>query len=268
MIVNFEIFPNLRPGYTFKWELSPSNTIGKPWRFWVQESETGRDSWRDISPELTNLMRWTEEDRKKFTPERKPYFRVRGLLGTGAGTEVFSSVRDAYADLSKRDFVLVKEIYRKELLQMEKAAGTPVTVWMAMKDGEPCTRCLDPITGEVLDSHCDICLGTGVIGAAHGPYDAWGTFSQTQSHEKHSQGGAGMEDTRIHQLRMLGSWNGLRRDDLVIDTPSQRIYVIDKQVNLAEYRRIPLAIQFEVHELDMGSILYKLSNRLLAGASA
>ena len=267
MIVNFEIFPNIRPGYTYKWELPPNNTIGKPWRFWVQESETGRDNWRDISPELLNLMRWTEEDRKKFSPERKPYFRVRALLGND-NVEMFSSVRDAYADLSRRDFILVREIYRKELLQMRNAAGTPVTVWMQMQDGEPCTRCLDPITNEVLDSHCAICLGTGVVGAAHGPYDTWATISQTKSHEQHDQGGDGMSDVRVHQIRMLGSWNGLKRDDLVIDTPSQRIYVIDKQVNLAEYRRVPLAIQFETHELEMGNVLYSLVNRLLAGAHA
>jgi hypothetical protein len=265
MIVNFEIFPNVRPGYTFKWELPALNTIGKPWRFWVQESETGRDSWEDISPEIVNFMRWTEEDRKKFSPERKPYFRVRGLLGNDE-VESFSNVRDAYADLSKRDYLIVRDIYRKENLQMRKGAGTPVTVWMAMDKGEPCTRCLDPITGEVLDSHCDICLGTGVIGAAHGPYEDWATISQTKSHEKHEQGGSGMEDTRVHQIRMLGSWSGLRRDDLVLDTPSQRIYVIDKQVNLAEYRRVPLAIQFEAHELALGSVLYKLSARLLARA--
>lgn len=150
---------------------------------------------------------------------------------------------------------------------MRTMAGTPVTVWQAMQDGDKCPRCLDPITGEVLDSHCAECLGTGIIGAFHGPYDSWGTFSQSQIHEKHGQAG-NMEDTRIHQLRMLGSWSGLRRDDLVIDTPSQRIYVIIKQTNLAALRRVPLAIQFEVHELDPGSIVYKLSSRLLAGATA
>jgi hypothetical protein len=265
MIPNFEIFPNQRPGYTFKWELPRLNTIGKPWRFWVQESETGRDSWRDISPEIINFMRWSEDDREKFSPERKPYFRVRALLGDDS-IEMVSNVRDAYADLSKRDFLLVREIYRKENLQMRKAAGTPVTIWMAMQEGEPCTRCLDPITGEVLDSHCKICLGTGVIGAAHGPYDDWATISQTKAHEQHEQTGDGMADTRVHQIRMLGSWSGLRRDDLVLDTPSQRLYSIDKQVDLAEYRRVPLAIQFEAHEVEMGSVLYMLSNRLLAGA--
>jgi hypothetical protein len=265
MIRNFEIFPNLRPGYTFKWELPKLNTIGKPWRFWVQESPTGRDSWVDISPEITNFMRFSEDYREKFRPDRKPYFRVRGILND---TECFSNVRDAYADLGRRDFLLVREIYRKELLQMQKMAGTPLTVWMQMKEGAPCTKCLDPITGEVLDSHCEECLGTGVIGAAHGPYDTWGTLSQTQSHEKSDQGGSGVTDTRVHQLRMLGSWSGLERDDLVIDTPSQRIYTIDKVVDLAELRRVPLAIQFEVHELQMDDIRYKLSSRLLAGADA
>lgn len=265
MITNFEIFPNLRPGYTFKWELSSQNTEGKPWRFWVQQSETGRDSWFDISPELTNVMRFTEEHREKFTPERKPYFRVRGLLGR-QGQPVYSNVRDAYADLGRNDFLLVREIYRKELLQMRKKAGTPVTVWMAMQGGEPCTRCLDPITGEVLDSHCELCLGTGVVGAAHGPYDTWATISQTKSYPKHGQAGDGVEDTRVHQIRMLGSWSGLKRKDLIIDTPSQRVYEIDKTVDLAELRRVPLAIQFEAHEVETGSVLYSLSQRLLEGA--
>lgn len=264
MILNFEIFPNLRPGYTFKWELSRLNTIGKPWRFWVQESETGRDNWQDISPEIVDLMRYTEENRKKFNADRKPYFRIKGILG---GAEYYSSVRDAYADLSRRDFLLVREIYRKELLQMRKAAGTPMTVWMQIINGAPCTDCLDPITNEVLDSHCPVCLGTGLVGGFHGPYDTWGTLSQTQAAAKHEQAGAGMTDTRVHQLRMLGSWSGLRRDDVVIDTPSQRIYVIDKMANLAEYRRVPLAIQFEVHELETGDAVYELANRLLAGAA-
>jgi hypothetical protein len=262
MIIDFEIFPNLRPGYTFKWELSSQNTTGKPWRFWVQESETGRDNWFDISPELTNVLRFTEEEREKFTPDRKPYFRIRGLLGSEE-QEVYSSVRDAYADLDRHDFLLVREIYRKELLQMRKKAATPVTVWMAMQDGQPCSRCLDPVTGEVLDSHCPECLGTGVVGAAHGPYPTWATISQTKVYRKDDQAGTGVDDTRIHQIRMLGSWSGLRRDDLIIDTPSQRVYAIDKIVHLAELRRVPLAIQFEAHEVATDDIMYKLSQRML-----
>ena len=50
MIYNVQIFPNYHTGFTFTWQWRPELKANPPWTFAVEESETGRDSWRGISP--------------------------------------------------------------------------------------------------------------------------------------------------------------------------------------------------------------------------
>lgn len=258
-ITSLAIFPNYHSGFTFRWGLNPKLAIAPPWVFTVQESSTGRDGWADLSPPLSNQLVYIEEDRRKFDKDRRPYFRVRGEIG---GNMVYSAVRDAYGDLNRREWLLAREIMRKELLRMRGMGGVPITIWMKFHTGIKCPRCRDVVSQETLDANCPVCYGTGYVTGFHGPYSSWAAFTQVVSRKRHEEGGAGVTDLRQHQVRLLGSFS-MVRDDLIVDTPSQRIYVVDRMTNLVELRRIPLVVQCNAHEGNFNDITQALSDQLL-----
>jgi hypothetical protein len=264
MIRDVQIFPNYHSGFTFIWKWRPELKAAPPWTFTVEESDNGHDAWHAISPPLVNLFSWTESTRVKYNKDLKPYFRIKGLAG---GQRYYSDVRFAFGDLNRRDWLLTREIMRKEFLQMRLQAGVPVNIWQRMGSGVKCTVCRDCVTDEILDPNCPSCRGTGFVGGYHGPYHGWATFSVRDSEKKFAEGGHGVDEDVVHQVRVLGSLI-LDRDDLIQDTPSQRIYVADKtSTHLVEIRRIPVVQTITVHELAPDRVTYSLSGDLLFHAA-
>lgn len=258
-IRSLAIFPNYHSGFTFQWTLDPLLDVAPPWIFTVQESPTGRDAWADISPPLADQLIYIEEERRKFDKSRRPYFRIRGEIG---GRMLYSAVRDAFGDLNRREWLLAREIMRKELLRMRGMGGVPVTLWMKFHTGAKCPRCRDVVSQETLDANCPVCCGTGYVTGFHGPYSSWASFTPVVSRKRHEEGGAGITDLRQHQVRLLGSF-ALVRDDLILDTPSQRVYAVDQISQLIELRRVPLVIQCTAHEGNFTDIAQSLSDKLL-----
>lgn len=264
VIRSLAIFPNYHRGFTFRWTLAPTLDVAPPWVFTVQESPTGRDSWMDISPPLTDKLAYVEEERRKFNKDRRPYFRICGVIG---GETVYSAVRDALGDLNRREWLIAREIMADELKNMRGMGGVPVTLWMKLRTGVKCPRCLDVVSQEVLDSNCPVCLGTRYVTGFHGPYSSWGTVTQAVSRKRHDERGGGVTDVQLHQIRLLGSFS-MSRDDLIIATPSQRVYIIDQISNVAELRGVPLMLQCVTHEGSFADIAQSLSDQLLPAEMA
>ncbi len=243
MINRLNIIPNYFEGFTFVWEVGVSSAPEMPWEFVVQESQTGVEGFKDITPTITNVLAYTEDaPRKKFNKNPGPYFRIK-FLNDGS----YSPVHGLYGDLPKQEFLYLQEIMRKEALQMQNMSGVQVMIWQKMHSGKQCTECTDPITGEVLDSNCLACLGTRFITGFFGPYCTLATFSTTQTNKKHEQNGHGVEDERFYSVRMVG-FPLVVKDDLIVDVKSQRVYTVHETGYLLEIRRIPAVQEIQVTE--------------------
>ena len=232
-----------------------------PWTFRVEESESGLDDWKIISGDLVNLFSFTEESRRKHDKDAGPYFRVV-FINTGE----MSPAVTVYGDLPKQEFLYAQEIIRKEHLAMANMTGVEVMVWKKMHSGQRCTDCVNPVTGEVLNSNCRTCHGTGFLGGYHGPYCSLAKFSQRQSDKKFEQGGQGVEDVRIHTVRMTAAPHVIR-DDLIVEVKSQLVYTVDKITNTLELRRIPIVRDIVVHENNRDEVEYDLSGAAIRSAA-
>jgi hypothetical protein len=227
-----------------------------PWKFTVQQSETGIDDFETISPVVENTFAWQEtEVRKKFNKDRNLFFRV--CMRDAAGAVCYSNVRTATGDLDLKTYLYAREIMRKELLQMKNMSGVQTAFWRKMQSGVSCPNCLDPITKEIVDPDCTVCNGTKYLGGYHGPYYGFATFSTTKAHKQHAQDGAGVDDDRKHQVRMIGH-PAMIRDDVIVDLRSDKRYVVDIVTSELELRRIPVIQVLEVHETDRTDVRHKL----------
>lgn len=261
MALRLNLFPNYYSGFTYTWKVDASTMPDLPWNFRIEESEDGLGGWADISGVVNNKFAFTEEVRSKHDKDTGPYFRVQ-FINTGE----YSPVITVFGDLPKNEFLLAQEIIRKEHLAMANMTGVEVLVWKKMHTGVKCVECINNITGEIMDSNCRNCHGTGFLGGYHGPYCSLAKFDQRKITKRHESSGAGVDDTRIHQVRMTAAPHVVR-DDLIVEVKSQLVYTVDKIVNTMELRRIPIVRDIEVHENNRDEVEYDLSGTAIACAA-
>lgn len=257
MITEFEVYPGFFTGFGFSWTVSCKATAPRPWSFRIEESQSGLGEFEPITPELINLFAYEEgsDVRRRYNKDRNLFFRVR--MTDAAGKEWYSSVRTPLGELPLQEFLYAKEIMRKELLQMRNLAGVPIQVWRKIQEGVDCTNCLDPVTREPMDPNCHVCFGTRYLTGYHGPYYTFGTFSTTKIHKQHAQDGSGVDDDRQHQIRMIARPHVIR-DDLIVDTTSDRRYTVEVIQEELELRRIPVIQVIGATELEQDSRLYAI----------
>lgn len=205
MITRLDIVPDYYQGHMFLWDLSQGFPEPRPWRFQVEVSDDGQQRWTPFSPELTDVLQYRHPDRiAKTNKDLEPFYRVRMAAG---GRTFYSPVRGVYSSLPRDDYLIAREIMRKELLQMRKMSGVPVKLWKRVRTGTPCTVCTDPVTGEQLRANCPVCKGTRKVESYTGPYDVWASFSPRQQFKKLDNSTTelyGTTDQQVYELRMLG----------------------------------------------------------------
>ncbi len=79
----------------------------------------------------------------------------------------------------KRDWLLAREIVRKDTLLLQKKVG--VRGWLLKRriTGDPCPRCVGP-DGAITDPQCPVCYGTGVVGGYYPAYEYWVCMSASK----------------------------------------------------------------------------------------
>lgn len=255
------ILPSYAVGFSYLWTLSQSFADPLPWKFTVEQGLMSEGPWTAISPELLNVFAFVEVDKRRIiTKDPVLFFRIK--LVTPNGT-YFSEVATPYGDfMTRREYLLVKDMMRREVLQQKKMAGIMVDEWIQNIYGQPCPYCRDPITGESTTTNCKYCLGYARIPPYHGPYRVWGTFSPTSRNIEIKGDGTGLQQVYSYQVRIVG-FPYLKDRDVLVDITSDKRYVIDGLQNLMEIRSVPVVQLVRVLELPTSDPAYKLGTGLV-----
>jgi hypothetical protein len=260
MITTLNIVPNYYEGHVFIWETAPGTPDPLPWTFQVEISDDGQSRWSDFSPVLTDMMLYHHPGRiSKNDKDLWPFYRVR--MTTVKGTS-YSPVHGIYSDIPKDEYLIAREIMRKELLQMRKMGGVPARLWKKLRTGIPCPVCLDLVTGQVLRSNCPTCNGSKVIDGFSGPYDLWATFSLRQQFKKLDGANTemyGTTDQQVYEIKMIGH-PFIATNDIVIDVASDRRHQVTRINDLFEMRRVPIVVNVMAVELNTKDAAYKLGS--------
>jgi len=254
VFTQFQILPGYATGFTFTWAITQSLTDPLPWKFYIDEGPSSVGPWDTISPALTNLYSWFDGKKRVVNKDPVLYFRIR--LQTPKN-EYISFIKTPYADVTRREYLIVQDIMRRELLQQKDMAAVPGKLWIRATFGPKCPYCKDPVTGEVTSSNCKYCLGVGRLPPFNGPYDMWVTFSPTQRNLELKPDGTGLAQPYTWYLRIIGTV--LAKDnDIVIDTRSDKRYIVDGVNNELEIRRVPVIQMAHARELPVSDPLYRL----------
>lgn len=250
------ITPNYAKGFAFLWSLHPGFSESAPFEFTVEEAETNEGPWVPISPLLADTYVWYEDDARIAPKDPSLYFRIRLECG---GAVHYSHVVTPYGDMSRREFLIARDIMRQEILQQRKLTGTECVVWRKSVFGPACTKCTDFVTGEPVTGSCEYCFGTGRNPGYHGPYPIWVTFSVAQRDKGMQNDQTGVNEPYAHNGRVVGTIR-LNNDDVIVDTNSDKRYFVDVVNNVIELRRYPLVQSVTLNQIAVTHVVYRLGS--------
>lgn len=252
-----DVVPSYSRGFRYSWEIAGDFNDPGPWAFVVQEGMSDKGPWKNLSPEIVNFPAWEDGGGiHKVGKSNVLYFRIR--LKTPRGT-YFSPVLQPYGTLGRRDFLLAREIMRREALRAKVMSGVKCRVYVRSTFGPRCSKCLDPDTGQIRDSHCRYCFGTGRNPAFMGPYSMWMSFSTDAAHTEDDDN-TGTHEAKSFEALAIGN-PVLKRGDLVIDSATDKRYLIEKCDMAAEVRRVPCLQRITISEAPIGDVIYKVEDR-------
>ena len=252
-IADFRIYPNYAWGFVFAWDVSGDFNDSGPWVFSVEEGPSPKGPWKCISPRIKNAVMWKEPERIGMGKANVLYFRL--VLETPEG-RYFSPPVQPYGTLSFREFMIAKNIMRREMIQARQMGGVECDVWLLSTFGPICTHCLDPVTGEVRDDHCPYCLGTGRDPGYYGPFHMMFRFSPDASHDKDNSQ-VGTHETKAFQATTTGN-PALKTGDVIVDRRTDKRYHIARVAVTAEIRRVPCLQQVTFEEAPLSDVIHQL----------
>lgn len=256
------------------WEMSRRFTDPEPYEFelfYSLSNTTEPDDFESISTSyspvagVSNQFYIDEIDEKRlFGKSRDIVYRV--ALTTSRRT-YYSRPAITLGQWDKRDFLLAKEIIRRERLLSKLYTGVEGYFLKARRFGPPCTHCLDPITGDCLDGKCEFCFGTAIIDGYYAPVPsmyAMLTNENAREHRDHNFRGTTKDVTIAGRffdfpLPIQG--------DVWVNRYSDERYYIHKVEEKAVHRGIPLVWDVELRQAEMTDIVYDIDISALATTS-
>lgn len=230
-----------------------------PYVFQLQTGNTGNPNatdWVDVGTPIVNGFFGLDDERREGVYGKRLLTHYRVKLTTA--TYVYVSLPVAtYGELSEKDWLFAREINRKESLRHDLVSRDGYLL-KRMRFGEPCTTCVDTLTGEITDSKCPDCNGVGFKVGYHAPTP----FVLDMSPEAVTELRRGTEPpgpSRPTDLkgRVLG-FPQVSKEDVWVDEKSDQRFLMHEIRHMSEWRGIPLIVQVGIRLAPYTDQIYKI----------
>jgi len=240
------------------WQLDPLFQEPGPHSYQLQVGKTGLNTaadWKDVGDPVTDGYVAYDPAWRLSGYDLLTHYRV---VLTTPTTKYISHPANCWGELNERDWVLAREILRKEQLR-HQFASVPGYLVKIMRSGTPCPRCRDSLTKEVTDSYCPVCSGTGFEVGYYPPLpmQCWDLSLQTIAEHTDQQMRGTTRQNATVTARVIG-FPALNRYDVWVNSASDERWVVDTIQVVAAMRGVPLVYQVQLHLLPFSDNTYAL----------
>ena len=211
--------------------------------FYVDFGNAGTDTWIALNSEpIIGECCFTDECQRNWEFIHNGFYRVRMIFPSQPDTVYTSYPSAATGNLSKKDWLIAREIIRKELLQQSKIDGTLGFLLKRKKFGVSCTNpaCLEWDTREVTDSNCPICYGTGIVGGYYPGIEHYFTFNPgTKRRINAGQPPRGVHSDINDSVRSI-LYPNIDTRDVWVNVGSDQRYIVDSYDVIVDMKSVPL----------------------------
>jgi len=237
-----EVWNMARGGSTICWDLSQNYFPKGPLHFYVDFGRAGTDEWIVLNPDnpVIDDCCFVDPCQRTWEMLSDHYYRIRMIQPSVPGAPVVKSQPTLGSGrLSKKDWLVAREIIRKEALQDKRDAVTGFLL-KRKKYGVACPHCLDWDTKEVTDSDCQYCFGTGILGGYYpgvifhvGLDDNWNRKLQIGPPPQGTH-------SEIDKKARVALYPMIETRDVWVRADNDERYVIDSWTCIASYRGLQL----------------------------
>jgi len=253
----FEIVVRNSPlgGSLITWGLKRTFNDPLPYRFDLYWSETPTGPYTLVdTPVLINTYWAADPEQRLFALDVESYYAIK--LTTPSGVH-WSYASNANSFWNKRDWLIGREICRKEFLLCRKFTGWYGFLLKRRVWGPQCPRCSDFDTAEPSDGHCEVCYGVGKDGGYWTPFPTFAynmEGSPTQFKQVDDKIGLA-ENVVLPKMRMLG-YPHLATNDVFVHYGSGRRFFVRPVQIVAEIKGMPIVYVCELRLAPYTDIIY------------
>jgi hypothetical protein len=257
-----------RGGTEISWAVDHRFPYSAPWTFqvqWADHADAREEDWEDVGSPLVNILSIIDSEQRYFSKQPDSVYRVR--LTVAEGTAISDPVR-ALGGWNRKDFLLAREIARREYLLLDKFTGTDGKLFAKRRSGATCDAegCIDWNTGEVTKTDCETCYGTKY---KHGYYAAstvWVGEQNTESRLKRDPN-VGQQNNKTMQARVF-AYPQLQAEDFWVNPYTDERWFIQTISELATVRGVVITWGVEMRLINPDNIVYTLPLDWDGGASS
>lgn len=240
------------------WQLEPQFREPGPYVFQLQYGYTpNNDSvdWKNVGAPVTNGYFALDPGWREGGTELLTHYRV--TLTTPEERYV-SQPANCFGELTERDWLLAREIIRKEQLR-HRLVSVPGYLLKQYRYGKPCPRCRDELTSEITDNNCVLCNGTGFEVGYHPalPLQCWDLSPEaTEEHVDAQLKGSTRENAYI-KARVIG-FPALNKKDIWVNGSTDERWVVESIQVVAAMRNVPLVCEVQMGLVPFNNSIYAL----------
>lgn len=156
-------------------------------------------------------------------------------------------------ELSWYEFGVANEIVRKETLYFERKVGRRCYIIKKKIRGQPCSNCVDPRTGTLLTSSCNVCYGSKY--GFYEPVLTWADFVDQPIEKLITD--IGTTEEKKSQIRLTNLVLASKHD-IIYDHITKVVYEASQEPQIVRYRSYPIGQIVACHAKSPKDILYKM----------
>jgi hypothetical protein len=254
-------------GARISWRLHRRYSLPETHTFQLQVGATGNPEatdWEDVGASFSNAFYAVDDERREFGRNLTPHYRV--VLTTDAATH-YSTPASAYGVLPYRDWLIVREIIRKETLMYAKYTGVEGMLLKRKRSGttpDPMAKnpsiddrpITDPMTGEIIHSGATASVGTEYLGGYYDPVPFLFSLSQEIRYEKRDDKSTMGTINPMEQKGRCPAFPQLNHEDVLVDIQSDRRYFVHKVEHAGQYRNVPVVVTCDLRLAESGHVIY------------
>lgn len=232
------------------WELSGySGSID----FYIDWARSGGD-WTELTGPLTDQCSYTDTERYNWNKDRDLYYRIR--FTDSGGEHIGAPARAGDGFLNKHDWLIFREILRKECLLLSNYTGMKGEFLRRKHWGVKCTECLDYDTEEIVKSSCNLCKGTRFVGGYYESIKMPVSEQELAKINKQVLKGLGPMDDKSIIVRALAIPMPDSMD-LWVNSVNNDRYVIRNITTVVSFKGIPITVLMKLKKIPYTNVIYE-----------
>lgn len=258
----------MRGGARITWRLHRRFCAPEPHLYTLQVGCTGTpdaEDWQDVGESFTDAFLAVDPEQREFGHSLTPHYRVK--LQDADGEIYYSRPASAYGVLPYRDWLIVREMIRKETLLFSKYTGIEGYLLKRKRKGLIPDNCVavpetgsepvtDPLTGEIIHSGAISTVGTEFEGGYFAAVPFHFSLSQEKRYEKRDDKGVMGSINPMLQKGRCAAFPQLAHEDVLVDLQSDRRYFVHEVEHVAQYRNIPVVVSCDLKLAESTHVIY------------